>query len=1541
MFLRHCQKNSRRNTFGAHRRQLGRLRLRFEPLEDRRLLSAIAVTTFADVVNPSDGKTSLREAIDIANSNPGVDTICLKQGTYNITIPGAGEDANATGDFDITESVKIVGDARCGSTINGNGLDRVFDLVPSASGLTAPAIINTPVAGICLTLQNLKVTGGLAIGDGGGIHGGGEFGNAISLCNTTICGNSATGAGGGIYDAVGNISLATSHVDNNTAGEAGGGIYLGGATSGALGRICIQDSTVNGNSTGGGLFSGGGIWSSSTDSFIFNKSQLNNNHSVGDGGGAAIASVAVTIADSCVNGNTSGADGGGVYINYFDEGTVGAITVSRSTFSNNVASGDGGGLDANGADVTVDCSTFSCNQAGFDGGGIANAFTVEVISSNFVDNSAMQGDGGGIEQGLIRMTVPELTVAQLPPQSGDISILKSTFKGNFAGGVGGGISATGDLDQFTIDITKSSFVANTAVGDGGGLYAGLHSVNVCGSTFDGNVAGGEGGGIHLPEGSIFVFNSCFNKNVANTGNGGGFNVETGDTEVACSTISGNTAGNGDGGGFYAAGSATVTNSTISCNTATGNGGGFAVVGAHLILTGSTLDGNRAGNFGGGAYIATSGTGTDGSEIINSTLSGNSAQVDGGGFYFEGANGGELTVKFATIAFNIALDGGGFAFDTGTAGALFIEDTIVAKNTATNGPDAHSVGGSLTDLGHNLVLNDTEGLFSDPNGDDIFGQDPLLGPLANNGGKTKTHALLNGSPAINAGVAADDIFGNPILTDQRGVTRDATPDIGAYEYTSLWLKTPLASPAAVASAYITLSGIVVTTFEDVVDPSDGKISLREAIDMANANPGIDTICLKKGTYNITIPGAGEDANATGDFDITESVKIVGDAWCGSTINGNGLDRVLDLVPPDSITGVNLTLQNLKITGGLAIGDGGGIHGGGEFGNAISLCNTTICGNNATGEGGGIFNVAGNISLLSSHVDNNTAGEAGGGIYLGGDGTIAPLGQICINGSTVNGNSSGAVDSGGGIWSSSNAPFILNKSQLSNNHSVGDGGGALIAAEVVTITDSCVNGNTSGGDGGGLDVDYFDTGIPGAITITRSTFSKNRASGEGGGLSANGADVNVICSTFSYNQAGLDGGGINDAFTIVVTGSSFLYNSALQGNGGGINQDEENPEVRVSLIQQVEPGDINICKSTFKGNFAGGVGGGIASAGEVDDFTIDITNSSFVANTAVGDGGGLYAGLHSVNVCGSTFDGNVAGGEGGGIHLPEGSIFVFNSCFNKNVANTGNGGGFNVETGDTEVACSTISGNTAGNGDGGGFYAAGSATVTNSTISCNTATGNGGGFAVVGAHLILTGSTLDGNRAGNFGGGAYIATSGTGTDGSEIINSTLSGNSAQVDGGGFYFEGANGGELTVKFATIAFNIALDGGGFAFDTGSAGALFIEDTIVAKNTATNGPDVHAVGGSLTDLGHNLIFADPEALFSDPNGDDIFGLDPLLGPLANNGGKTKTHALLKGSPAINAGIAADDIFGNPILTDQRGVTRNGSPDIGAYEYVAPVIRRW
>ncbi|HET9191014.1 MAG TPA: choice-of-anchor Q domain-containing protein [Rudaea sp.] len=222
-------------------------------------------------------------------------------------------------------------------------------------------------------------------------------------------------------------------------------------------------------------------------------------------------------------------------------------------------------------------------------------------------------------------------------------------------------------------------------------------------------------------------------------------------------------------------------------------------------------------------------------------------------------------------------------------------------------------------------------------------------------------------------------------------------------------------------------------------------------------------------------------------------------------------------------------------------------------------------------------------------------------------------------------------------------------------------------------------------------------------------------------------------------------------------------------------------------------------------------------------------------------------------------------------------------------------------------------------GAGVFANSQLTCTDSTLSGNVTLLRGGGAASAGSTSI-TRCTIDSNMAG-YGAGLYqFGTSGT----VAIHESTISGNQGGK-GGGIYSKAS----LTIDNSTVAFNsgIASNGGGIH----SAANIIATSSIFARNTNSNGvnPDiVLASGKTLTGSGNLVMSINNLPL----PGVIATSLDPRLAPLGNHGGPTRTHALLAGSAAIDAG-------GNPLAdaSDQRGAgfareAPAGKPDIGAYE---------
>ena len=245
------------------------------------------------------------------------------------------------------------------------------------------------------------------------------------------------------------------------------------------------------------------------------------------------------------------------------------------------------------------------------------------------------------------------------------------------------------------------------------------------------------------------------------GSGGAILNEASHLTVDHAVITQNHAGAGDpGGGIYVGtGSLTLRNSTVSANSAYRGGGIDSLQSAPNVVT-----------------------------IENSTITGNQATLVGGGISFQNGlnNGAQLNIRSSTISGNIvstgSYGGGGIFLHSGITSLV---STIVADNAAPVAPDIRTYNPAVpASASFSLVENAAGATIT--GGPNIFGQDPKLGVLGDNGGPTPTIGLLDGSPALDTGLSAG------IALDQRGAPRPfdlqgiaATPggdaaDIGAYE-----------------------------------------------------------------------------------------------------------------------------------------------------------------------------------------------------------------------------------------------------------------------------------------------------------------------------------------------------------------------------------------------------------------------------------------------------------------------------------------------------------------------------------------------------------------------------------------------------------------------------------------------------------------------------------------------------------------------------------------------------------------------------------------
>jgi hypothetical protein len=677
-------------------------------------------------------------------------------------------------------------------------------------------------------------------------------------------------------------------------------------------------------------------------------------------------------------------------------------------------------------------------------------------------------------------------------------------------------------------------------------------------------------------------------------------------------------------------------------------------------------------------------------------------------------------------------------------------------------------------------------------------------------------------------------------------------------------------------------IIPTTF---ADGGLGSGSLRDAVLQFNADTGTgdDTIQLLPGTYTLTIPNTSwhQSGGLDGDLYLTQTSHrwIIQGAGPSTIIDASQLqDRVFQIVNP----GTQVVFQDLVIQGGLAQDNG---TPGARPGTTAAL-------------GGAILNNGGNLTLNDVVVQSNGAlgGDAPGrgavGYSARGAGIYSTSGALTIAGATIATNQGMGGRGGDAVSSYARA----------GNGGSSVGGGLYASGGSLDVSDSMIANNRATGGRGGDGGSYY------TYTATGTHYYGLGGTGgtaQGGGLYVTGGSLTVASSPIASNQVTGGAGGANGCagsraggglYIVSNVGTATVTGSTLASNfGAGI----------------VDGGTLTVCNSTVSGNSDGGISNG---------GTLTVSNS-----TVSGNSGGGIVNSGTLAVSNSTLSNNSANDAGGGIYNV-GTLTVTGSTLSNNSAFSYGGGIYNWFGGTLTLTGSTLSGNST-NYQGGGIYNETTLTVSNSTLSNNSSSVEGGGIENWGT-LAVSNSTLSGNSAGNFGGGIANA-GGMAT----ISNSTLSGNSANGNygfGGGIW----NGnGALTVSNSTLSENRAVSGGG-GLSAGN-GLPVLHNTLIAGNfrgaTGTTRDDVSGhldVGGD-----YNLI-GDGTGMTGLQNGvnGNLIGrasapIDPLLDALDNYGGPTETHALLAGSPALDAGNPNQ--LGVP---DQRGVIRTGGVNIGAYQ---------
>jgi hypothetical protein len=1051
----------------------------------------------------------------------------------------------------------------------------------------------------------------------------------------------------------------------------------------------------------------------------------------------------------------------------------------------------------------------------------------------------------------------------------ELSIIDSPFGGNEAFTAG----IQGTASSSTVDGGASASVAQTLRAQGGGLRTSADSLTIGGVYYDG-INGYQG------------FGSDFGSNEAwaagATGIATGFAADVAQDVFASG---GGVEHSGDGG-------ASVIDSDFGFNRAYATGiTGTAT--SSLVYSGSTANVLQTVGASGGGLRTDAADLTVGDKYFASDFTGNGASVTG--------VNGVSTGYSATAGQNVSAIGGGIdhagAGDTRTYYSDFLDNSVY-------------VGGAF---------NTAAGEYS--------------------AADTTIHAAGGAVSHYDgyAGIFSSFFDGNSVRVN--GVSTTATGSGGVGD-------------TALTDLYINANGGALSAGGGKLYIYGSTFNANEAA-VTSANAGANGQGYAYSDLNVQLFG-GAVYHATG------GTEIVGGGFTGNVVYGQGISNTAQGYAGDSqFAKSNIDLYSsggglatlfggLNIEGTIFTGNSAGVDGVSSTANADLIASSALFANVL---GGGAYHFDGPTSVLDAgftgnHADaaNISASAAGYSIpsigsisevYVaaGGGGLASVYGGLDLKGASFDANYATSD-----TISSSAAGEII---AFSSAYSTTRGGGVYHQAGALTVVDSTFDNNftasgnlavTAGAgfagtaglwatsEGGGLFHGY------GGLDIDPSYFGNNTAS-----VSSSSADATGAKYAAATNYSAARGGGVlHLEGPALLQGTSFYgnraeveyVNAASAGSdavananglaaggglsnvyGGGLtvnNGSFDGNSVYASGVEAEAEGETNTTATARSLGLGGGLfhrgleGPGMTVNGSLfTNNTASAYNSSAGATDTNGVAGGDVVEANSLTLAsgGGLFD-SAAGGNYSTVNT---SGFYYNQVVGGNASATGNGDNYAAARG---------GGGAVGHGAGLGYYYGepldGTLLVNRSTLAYNQAYGYGG----------------DKGATGGYGGGGF---NNAGT--LMFRNSTLSYNYSGDYGGGL----ANvGGTTHLNHATINANGAGSYGGGAF-SGPDGKFIVNNTIIANSTG--GGDVF---GAFTSNNHNLIESTGGS--SGFGGGDIIGQDPLLGPLAFNGGPTQTHLPAANSPAI------DNAASSGIFIDQRGVSRpQGSGfDIGAVEIEQP-----
>lgn len=639
------------------------------------MAATINVNHFADEFGENAAQCTLREAVQAANADAAFGGCSAGSGSDLILLPsgigvilaraGRDEDANATGDLDITGTLEIrTALANNRAAISGSGLDRVFDVRPAAllqmSRITLangdPTVFPNPRGGGLLRLASAGLIGSeLEFRDGFADAGGAiaQSGGTLSLNQSLFHRNRSSGKGGAIeVSAAADLTLRSSTLSENAAGSSGGAIALTGADVVLLNNVTIADNVAATltNGAAGGLYVESAAAVGAHNSVIAGNSARGgvNANCFGELDAVAYSLVegaSTSVGAACHIGTaTALVTGPALLLPLADYGgpTLSMHPSLDSPLRN--AGNTGAGVNCHSLDQRGETRTGACDVGAIE---FSQVFTVNT-SSDTPDANIGDGNCVAIVSGLCTLRA---AVQEANALSGRQTVLAPGLYTITNTGSGDDTGATGDID----------------ISDELNLFGSVAGA----SRIDGNA-----------QDRLLDIRA--------------------DAAVAHLRLQNGAPGAANGGAVQVSGGlgnvATLIGLRLNANMAV-HGGGIAVDNARAELFASLADGNLISGRGGGAYLTGAGASLS---LIDSALTDNRADGDGGGAH---VSGGTLDLQYATIARNRSVNGVGGGLHAAAGNVPTVNRSIVADNTRGVSPLSDDCNGSFSG-DRNLVGNDS-------------------------------------------------------------------------------------------------------------------------------------------------------------------------------------------------------------------------------------------------------------------------------------------------------------------------------------------------------------------------------------------------------------------------------------------------------------------------------------------------------------------------------------------------------------------------------------------------------------------------------------------------------------------------------------------------------------------------------------------------------------------------------------------------------------------------------------------------------------------